>query len=267
MAKLSISKAWDESRATIGRNGSLLTTIALAMFVLPGVVSDLVTPSAPPGQIPPLGGWTVVAAFTILIALVGQLAVIRLAIGSGPTVGEAIGHGARRAPVYFLATLIWILPFLLVGALLFGMIGRDPENASPGAVVALLVLACIMLFFAIRMLMTSPVASAESLGPVGIVRRSWQLTAGNALRLFVFFMLFIIVLVVAAMAVGAIVGVIAELVLGGSEPMSVGALFISLVTQIVSAAVSVTLMVMLARIYVQLAGEGAAEASVPTSGS
>ncbi len=267
MARLSISKAWEEARGTVGRNGSLLTTVGLAMFVLPGVVSDLVTPDAPAGQIPPLGGWTAIAAIAILVALVGQLAVIRLAIGSGPTIGEAIGHGARRAPVYFLATLIWILPFLLVGAMLFGVIARDPQEAPPAALLALLVLACIMLFFAIRMLMTSPVASAEALGPVGIVRRSWQLTAGNGLRLFVFFLLFIIVFVVAAMAVGAIIGVIAELVLGGTEPMSIGALFVSLVTQMVSAAVSVVLMVMLARIYVQLAGDGAAEASVPTTGS
>lgn len=267
MAKLSISRAWDEARETLAPNAGLLTTIALAMFVLPGVVSDLVTPDAPPGQLPPLGNWAIVAVIAIVIALIGQLAVIRLAIGSRLTVGEAIGHGARRAPYYFAATVIWILPFLLVGAVLFGMIARDPTNASPGAIIGVLVLACIMLFFAIRMLMTSPVASAESLGPVGIIKRSWQLTAGNAWRLLGFFLLFIIVLVVAAMAVGAIAGVIAEVVLGGTQGMSLGALFVSIVTQLVSAAVSVVLMVMLARIYVQLAGAGAAEASVPTSGT
>ena len=267
VAKLSISKAWDEARGTLGPNAGLLTTIGLAMFVLPGVVGDLVTPEAPAGQIPPLGAWTVVAVIAVLIALVGQLAVIRLAIGSRSTVGEAIGHGARRAPVYFAATLIWILPFLLVGAVLIGVIARNPATASPGAIFGLLLLACVMLFFAMRMLMTSAVASAESHGPVGVLKRSWQLTAGNFWRLLGFFLLFIITLVVAAMAIQSIAGVIAELVLGGTEPMTVGALFISLITQIVSAAISVVLMVMLARIYVQLSGDGAAEASVPTTGS
>jgi len=124
-----------------------------------------------------------------------------------------------------------------------------------------------MLFFAIRMLMTSAVASAESHGPGRIIRRSWQLTAGNFWRLLVFFLLFIITLMVAAIAIGSIAGIIAEVLLGGIEPMSVGALFVALVTQLVSAAVSVVLMVMLARIYVQLTGEGEAEASVPTSGT
>ena len=267
MAKLSISRAWDEARATLAANASLLSTIGLAMFVLPGVVGELITPAAPEGQLPPLGAWTVVAVIVVLIALVGQLAVIRLAIGSRSTVGEAIGHAARRAPVYFAATLIWILPFLLLGAVLIGMIARNPATASPGVILALFLLACVMLFFAIRMLMTSAVASAESHGPGRIIRRSWQLTAGNFWRLLVFFLLFIITLVVAAIAIGSIAGVIAELLLGGNEPMTVGALFIALVTQLVSAAVSVVLMVMLARIYVQLAGDGAVEASVPTTGS
>lgn len=267
MARLSISKAWEESRATIAGNASLLTTVVLALFVLPGVVSDLVTPDAPPGQIPPLGTWTIVAVIALLIGLVGQLALIRLAIGSRLTVGEAIGHGARRAPAYFAATIMWLLPFLLVGAVLLGMIAREPEDISPGAALGLFVLACVMLFFAIRMLMTSPVASAESQGPIGIIRRSWQLTSGNWLRLFAFFVLLVIAVVVAVTAVASIAGVIAELLFGGVEQYSVGALFVALVTQIVSAAVTVVLMVMLARIYVQLAGEGAAEATVPTTGS
>lgn len=267
MAKLSISRAWDEARATLSTNAGLLTTIGLAMFVLPGVIGELVTPAAPEGQLPPLGAWTVVAVIVVLIALVGQLAVIRLAIGSRSTVGEAIGHAARRAPVYFAATLIWILPFVLIGAVLIGLIARNPATASPGAILALFLLACVMLFFAIRMLMTSAVASAEAHGPVRIIRRSWQLTAGNFWRLLAFFLLFIILLLVAAFAIQLIAGIIAEVLLGGDERMTVGALFVALVTQIVSAAVSVSLMVMLARIYVQLAGDGEAEASVPTSGT
>ncbi len=267
MAKLSISRAWDEARSTLGTNAGLLTTIGLAMFVLPGVVGDLVTPAAPEGQLPPLGAWTIVAAIVVLIALVGQLAVIRLAIGSRATVGEAIGHAARRAPVYFIATLIWTLPFLLVGAVLIGMIARDPATASPAVILALFLLACVMLFFAIRMLMTSAVASAEAVGPGRIIRRSWQLTAGNFWRLLAFFLLFIITLLVAALAIQSIAGIIAQVALGGDEPMTVGALFVSLVTQLVSAAISVALMVMLARIYVQLAGDGGVETSVPTSGS
>lgn len=267
MAKLSISKAWDESKAVIARDGGLLTTIALALFVLPGVISDIVTPTAPAGELPKPGLWTVLTIIALLVALVGQLAVIRLAMGSGLTVGEAIRHGARRAPVYLAATLMWVLPVLVVAVLLAIRVVGPPANASPVAALALILLCGVTLWFAIRMLMTSSVASAEAVGPVEILRRSWQLTRGNWLRLFGFFAAILIAAVVAITAVTAIGGILAKMIFGGVEPLTVGALFIALLVQIVSAAVSVILMVMLARIYVQLGGEGAAEASVPTSGT
>ncbi|HEY0165229.1 MAG TPA: glycerophosphoryl diester phosphodiesterase membrane domain-containing protein [Sphingomicrobium sp.] len=267
MAKLSISKAWDEARAIIARDGGLLMTIALALFVLPGLVSEMVTPEAPAGEFPPFGYWTILTVIALLIALVGQLAVIRLGTGSRATVGQVIGDGARRAPAYFAASLIWLLPFLLIGAGLLGIVARDPENISVPAAIGLLLLICVMLYFAMRMLMTSAVASAESANPLAIVRRSWDLTRGHALRLLGFFLVFLLGALIVIAAVSAIIGIVVELALGGTEPMTVGALLVALVTQIVSAAVSVLLMLMIARIYVQLAGDRPAEASVPHSGT
>ena len=90
MAKLSISQAWDESRAVLARDGKLIGAVALALFVLPGIVLDLFMPEAPAGQFPPAGPWMAVAAVAILMSLVGQLAIIRLAMGPHLTVGEAI---------------------------------------------------------------------------------------------------------------------------------------------------------------------------------
>lgn len=266
MAKLSISKAWDETREVTARDGSLLTTIGLALFVLPGVVADIVTPATTPGQLPPVGYWTVVTIIGLVIALVGQLAVIRLAIGSRQTVGEAIRHGAGRAPAYLAATLMWVLPFLVVAVLLASKTVGDPQARSPVAALALILVCGIVLFFAIRMMMTSPVASAESIGPVAILRRSWELTSGHWLRLFGFFLIFVIGAIVAIIAAQTLSGIVAELLFGGTRPFTIGALFVALIVQITSAAVSVLLMVMLARIYVQLAGIGA-KASVPTSGT
>ena len=265
MTKLSISRAWDETRAVIARDGSLLTTIALALFVLPGVLSDVVTPAAPSGELPKPGYWIVVTVIALLVALVGQLAVIRIAIGSGLTVGEAIRHAAQRAPFYLAATLAWVLPVVLVVAILAVQVG-PPTSPSPTAVLALLVLACAALWFAIRMLMTSAVASAETAGPIEILRRSWILTRGHWLRLFGFFLGILIAGVVAVAAVTAIGGILAKVIFGGVEPLTVGALLVALLVQIVSGAVSVILMVMVARIYVQLSGEGAA-VRVPTSGT
>ncbi len=264
MAKLSISKAWDETKAIIARHGGLLATVALALLVLPGIVSDLVTPEAQQGQFPPIGPWMIVTAVAVLIGLVGQLAIIWLAMGSGATVGEAIRHGLRRAPSYIAATLIWALPFGLVVYALMKQI--TPEDPSPGAALGLLILLPVLIFFVVRLILSAPVAAAEEIGPIEIIKRSWRLSAGSWWRLFGFFAVFIVAALIVLAAVGIVVGIFTRLVFGQIEPMSVGALVVAIVTQLAGAALTVVFVVMLARIYVQLAGDRSAEASVPTSG-
>lgn len=264
MAKLSISTAWDETRAIIARHGGLLATVALALLVLPGVVSELVSPETPQGQFPPFGSWMIVAAVAVIIGLVGQLAIIWLAMGSGASVGEAIRHGLRRAPSYIAATLIWVFPFgLAIYALMKGI---TPDDPSPAAGLGLLVLLPVMIFFVIRMILTAPVAAAEDIGPIGIIKRSWQLTGGSWWRLFGFFAVLVVAALVVLAAVGAVVGVLTRLAFGELEPLSVGALVVAIVNQLAGAALTVVFIVMLARIYVQLTGDRSAEASVPTSG-
>jgi mannose/fructose/N-acetylgalactosamine-specific phosphotransferase system component IIC len=66
-------------------------------------------------------------------------------------------------------------------------------------------------------------------------------------------------------AIGAVVGSVAQLAFGELEPLTIGGFVLSLISQIAAAALSVIFSVMLARIYLQLAGEGQAEPSVPTS--
>jgi uncharacterized metal-binding protein len=56
------------------------------------------------------------------------------------------------------------------------------------------------------------------------------------------------------------------LLVGKIQPLSTSALILALVQAAVSAAVSTLFAVMLARIYLQLAGRGEAQASVPSSG-
>jgi hypothetical protein len=244
-------------------------TIALALFVLPGVITDMAAPPSPAGELPEFGPWTILLAVMLVIALAGQLAVIRLAIGSRLTVGQAIAHGAQRVPAYLAATLMWVVPFGLAGVLLARSIRASGDEPSLGPALGLLLLIGVMIFVAVRFLMSSAVASNEPVGPVAILRRSWDISRGRWWRLFVFFLMFVIAAIVSVLAIGAIGGIIAKLIFGSVEALTVGGLFVSLLSQTVSAAVSVLLMVMLARIYVQLAGERevAAEASVPTSGS
>lgn len=267
MSKVSISRAWDETKAVLARDGRLLLPVALALFVLPGIVWDLVMPEAAPGKLPPAGPWIAVAVASILISLVGQLAVIRLAMGTHLTVGESIAHGARRLIFYVASVLMWMLPSLLIAGLLFSLVSANPASPPPAAVLGLTALTVAILFIAVRFILTSCVASAEAIGPVAILARSWALTRGNWWRLFAFFAMFLIGVLVLSLATKAVFGLLVSLAFDGSDGHNLGWFLSSLVSQGLSALLSVVFFVMLARIYVQRAGRADVQASVPSSGT
>ena len=50
MRALSISQAWDETRLILARDGKLIAAVALALFVLPGIVLDVAVPEMPTGK-------------------------------------------------------------------------------------------------------------------------------------------------------------------------------------------------------------------------
>jgi len=114
------------------------------------------------------------------------------------------------------------------------------------------------------MLMASSTASAEDIGPVAIIHRSWALTHGHWWRLFGFLAAFFIAVLVVFTAVGAAMGVIVGIALGPVEPLSASALVLALAMAFVNAVVTGTFAVMLARIYIQLSGR---KAPVPSSGT
>ncbi len=258
MAKLSISRAWDETREVLKRDGRLLSIVAVALLALPSTVQTLVTPAVAPGELPPMGAWLAVLVISVLIGIAGQLAIARLAIGPETSVGEAIAHGARRLLPYLAAMLLWVVPFVI--AVYYTAQQMRGVNPSLAIAILFLVLLGLMLFIAVRLITAIAVASAEPLGPIGILQRSWQLTSGNWWRLFGFLILFIIAVVCVMIAVGAIVGILVGILFGAPEPMSVSALIVALFTQLAIAVVTVVFLVMLARIYVQLS---ARNVSVP----
>ena len=272
MAALSISRAWEETKARIASDGRLMMVVAAALIALPMLVLGAISPKTDSAEPSLLSGLALLVSS--LLAIVGQLAIIRLAIGSSVSVGEAIGHGARRMPIYFLAGLLIVLALVLVliplTVVLYASGVPLEEGAiadSPLALILMLVFIAFAFFLGVRMLMSSPVASEEALGPISILRRSWDLSSGHFLRLFGFILLFVIGAGIAMMAINWAVTIVAVLLLGPVEPMSASALIVAVIDAIVNAAVSVLLAVMLARIYLQLAGRDAIDVTVPKSGT
>nr|NUR38031.1 hypothetical protein [Sphingomonas sp.] len=255
----------------LAHDGRLLATVALALVALPSAISGLLNPGGMSGN---AGPWLEFVAFLAsVIALAGQLALIRLAIGPSITVGAAIVHGFARLPIYFVSLLLLFaglfviaIPFaFLLVALGVPLGSKTATMNGPAALVALVFLG-VAIFFGVRFILASAVASAEDAGPIAILKRSWRLTAGRFWPLLGFFLTFLAGAIIVLVAVRSAVGVAIGLLVGQIQPLSTSALIVALVQALVSAAISTLFAVMLARIYLQIAGRGEAQASVPSSG-
>jgi hypothetical protein len=274
MRKVSISQAWDETRAILEHDGRLFVSVALALLVLPSVINGLVS----------LGGMSVsgvrwlgvvVSLVASLIGVAGQLGLMRLALGPSVAVGEAIAHGIRRMPIY-LVSLILVVVALFIASLPFGLVlqavGVPLQRGaavpdSPAVLIAALLYFALIIFVLVRMLMSGPIASSEHVGPIAIIRRSWELTEGHFWRLLGFLVMVLVGGLVVIFAISAAIGTVARLLLGPIEPMSVSGLIIILIQALLGSALSVVFAVMLARIYRQVAGLGETQPGVPNSGT
>lgn len=268
---LSISAAWDQTRARFASDGGLLLTVAVALIALPSALAEFAFPSR--GMMNDASvGELIVLLIVFVLGMIGQLALIRLALGPSISVGEAIAHGARRVPAFLGAALILLVMLFLIaipfGFLLASMGVSMKQGAQPGgaATIVLLIFFALIIFASTRLLVMSAVASVEGSGPISILRRSWLLTAGHFGRLIGFLLLFLIGALFAIMASGMLVQVVVSAVAGRPEPHSAGALIVALAVSLVTAAVTAVFVVMVARIYAQLAGRDAA-VSVPNSGT
>lgn len=280
MATVSISRAWTETREIMAREGKLLITVAAALFLLPQVLVTLITGDAAqattPGEASP---WTILMLVAAIIGLVGQLAVARLAAGPPASVREAIGHALKRTLPLLAALILLVVALALiviVAAMILAALGAielDGGRPQGGNLVTLLLVMLIPMFYlAVRLLPMTPVAALERAGPIAILRRSWDLTRGQWLRLAGFVLLFVIAALILMTFIALIAGLITSVLFGRIEPLTIGALIVALLTGIAQALVTLVYVVMLSRIYVQLAGgtgsgDQLVEPSVPNSGT
>lgn len=272
--KLSIGQAWSEATAVLRRDGGIIATVALALLVLPGALLGVMSP--PGSEMSQSGFAGILVLIATLIAFAGQIAIARIALGPPLTVGQAIALGFQRFASFFAAWILWLLPFILIVALVLSVAGIDVEALSadssgappavPGWVsLTIALLMIVLIVVAARMLLLTPVAAGERLGPVGLLKRSWQLSRGHSLKLFGLLVLLGIMFVVLVLGLGSAIGTVVVLVAGKSEAWSISALLLALVEGILSALISVFSAVLLARAYAQLTGSEAT-VSVPDAG-
>lgn len=275
MHRLSISLAWEQTKSCLAADGRLLATVAAAFVALPLVLTGVLLPESFSLSSTD-GAWSgLLLLFVALFLLVAQLALVRLALGPSVSVGDALAHSARRLPSYLLAWVligIWFFLLISLGAAILVAAGVSVSEqqipASPATWAVMIALIAVYCVIWVRVIaMAAPVASAESAGPVALIRKSWDLTAGHFWRLLGFALLFFIGGGVAVWAIAAVTDLLVRILFGAPDPLSVSALILAIVNAIANATVVTVLTVMLARIYVQLSGRGSIDVSVPSSGT
>ncbi len=266
--QLSIGTAWDQTRGIVARDGALIALVAAALFVLPSALSTLIAPQSATitqesANASGIGG--VVQIIMTLISQIGALALTAIALTPGLSIGEALSTGARKLFPAIGASLLYIIPFLVIFAvMLSAFVGAGtPEemvarlkNLGGSQLLAILFLCIVFFYLAIRFCLANAVAVAESSNPLAILKRSWSLTRGNALRLFVFLILMGIVGLVLGSVAGMVGGLLVTLLFGPMQPMTIGALVFGLINGIASAVLITLFVLMLARIYAQLVSTG-----------
>jgi membrane-anchored glycerophosphoryl diester phosphodiesterase (GDPDase) len=165
-----------------------------------------------------------------------------------------------------LALAVIVFPILMAFTAA-GVIESPTAATTPTAAGASVILLLILIVFAlaVRFMLTVPIAGAEQAGPIAIVKRSWTLSKGHYWRLLALMLLLAVTAVLLILTAGAIGGILAAIVSPDLEPFSLGALVLALFAGVAQAAFTILSSLMIARVYVQVAGGSDAEVSVPAS--
>jgi hypothetical protein len=262
MANLSITAAWNESAEFLKHHFGTLFIVAVALIALPNVALQAFGPGTlAPGETPQPGLWLLLVPFVLLLGITGSLTISTLALGRENVVGDALRHAFRRLLPMVGATLIVAVALCLVIVPLALVAGIRPEDltaptpATAGRLLLVgLVILIAALFFAVRLMMMTPVGVAEPVGPVAIIARSWRLTSGHFWKLLGFILLIAAAAIVVGLVTLTLLGLLVMVIAGPPQPGSVSGLLILLVNGLLNAAFVVVMTTLVARLYLQLAG-------------
>ncbi len=261
--KLDMSRAWNDATAMISANRETVLILAGVFFFLPYLVLMLAMPGMTGSmQMQPadseqameqaLGMYSRFWWAFLLIALfqgIGMLAGLAL-LGSSarPTVGEAIKAGAIGLLPYIGVQIIQTVIFIVVLGIPFGLATAAGSVAIAFVVGVIAFVAFLYLFT--KFSLAAPVIAIEQvINPVKAMSRSWRLTKGNSVRLFLFYLLLFIALMVVFLIVTMVFGLVFALM--GPQIMLIGN---GIVSSLINAAWVMIFLAVLAAVHRQLAG-------------
>ena len=262
MTSLSIGHAWDEAKVVIARRGGVLLTVALALITLPVTLAGLMRPAVDGPAPGSLGGPAMLLA--IAASLWGQMAMALIAGPWDGSVGQAIGLAARRLWRPIAASLMIMVPLILLCSVLrlvavgpTALAGGAATPMTPAGAMVILLFIAMIVAVTVRLCLIGVVAVREELSVTALLRRSLALSRGHFWKLLAMFLLLVIASLVITMSFGSVLGLVIAKTIGTPRPWSIGALLTALFGGLVQAGYSIVFTVMLVRIHAQLTGDAA----------
>ncbi|KPP88937.1 hypothetical protein SAMN04515621_2789 [Erythrobacter sp. HL-111] len=266
-----MGKAWNDAMALLSANFGVIATVVGLFYFLPQFAVAILAPGTmeqgevdlPDDATPEMVIEAMSAAFqeaytenwpflllTVLLGYVGALAVLALLRrGGNPTVGEALRAGAIGTPSYFATQIL----FAIGAGLVFGLpVALVAAVAPIGAAFLALLLLVVLVYAAFKLILVPAVIGIESeLNPFAVIARSWRLTKGNTLRIFVFLVLLFIVITLITVIVTLVFTLVFSAM--GDEVERIGNGFVGALANAATGAIFLTV---LAAIHRQLSGDG-----------
>lgn len=269
-----MNRTWSQSLALVKANFSLLSVIAGVFLLLPNAVFYVALPelmntlasTQDPDQMMAIlqahaGKLVTFGLLATIAQLIGYLGMIALMGDDRPTVGEALRRAFAGLPTAIGATLLLVLVYIVVGLGMSVVLGLLAAGAGAvggeglAAVIVMLGVAAVMVavfYIVTRFTLTTPAIVLDRLGnPVAAMKRSWNLTRANAMKIFGFFALLFVAYMVIALLLGGIVGVIAAALGGGAATALVNGLF----NGVLGAGVAMVFSAILTSMHQQLTGK------------
>jgi hypothetical protein len=226
--KLDMGRAWNDALLLLRGNQQVVLIVAGVFFFLPNLallllmsdtmgeaearVAGETDPSAMFEMIGTLYGeiwWQ--ALIVTLLSAVGMLGLLALLTDHNrPTVGEALKAGVTYLLPYVGAV---ILTGFVVGLIvLLAIVVASVAGAAAGVLMGIVAVVALLYVYTKFSLMVPVIVAEEVMNPIRALRRSWSLTKGNSVRLFLFYVLIFVVFFVVMMVfgiVGSVLGLIA----------------------------------------------------------
>ncbi|HST35859.1 MAG TPA: hypothetical protein VLK25_04425 [Allosphingosinicella sp.] len=264
MARLSVSTAWNETTALVKAEARLLFPLAFMAIALPAAVTRALAPLGPAeGEARASPIFIAAIAVTLVLTLIGYLAISHLALKRGASVREALAQGARRAPALAAASLLvgcglaaiaFVLAFI-VSAATIGASGREPnmDEMARAALILFVLLIPVFLYFSGRVALMTPAAAAETAGPFALIARSWRLTKPHQLKMAGLVTMLGLLALVLQLAVESVLGILLIAVAGPAAPGSPSSILLLLCLALLTTVLAIYGVALIARVYAQLA--------------